>query len=771
MKAYFRKDNPQHVWSIDFLNQSPAGPVEHHPGSMSLVHVARVIEMVKNLMPKQQVMVANTNGELRGRIVAVGDHMAFNDQLQMFYGERFEARQLVDGFEDIHKPDLTGGATKQEFNVQPHMRAIAQALQCDPDYAWSWYCNLKMMVVDVGGQYRVAAKSAARQLQLIFEFDITKHAYFAKDFADSFAKDLSHKVTNICRQEFSEPEILTFEALIELTAYNDKHMTKFPNHDKVILDRLVSLGFAKHRPKDGKYIDEGYTVTDSGLKCFFAARLSHHSYLKVPATELTVPGMAAINRAQEAAKAQANTQRVMMGAATDVLCLDKHLVMALGYLLEASGHKLSLEDLNKRLVNYAASQIVERDAFPLLTNELITVSLVGEHNFVAYTLTPKGVNVALWLSKNTPTQDYTYVEVPSTAFWRADTVVTTESQFGEGVLAFAEEFLAATEDEAAEVDNRPDETRRPSMAQIVLLRAMIRSTVHPYSVYNVPSWPLICEWIAEELVRDSTSPEHFMVSSEELDELQSWGLITLKGYGFTTIDLTPTGVKASEQLNRGPLVLRSREYSIPVRAGAAWFEVPKNMKSRMPHRDDTYSVRLLALLDIFPKQTEHGLVRQKILMKLQDTGWSEEVIKDAVRSLVMAGYLWASWTTEIDAYGYTKAGLDVYLNYLDKHPLSQILTFTQRAVLDKLPKTTEAGLSLGQLEDRLNQELHAALPDTLKVLCGGRFVKETSYGSVQQYALTERGLRWASAHEDTKSVGRPGKTYGGPSTLSKTNDE
>lgn len=61
---------------------------------------------------------------------------------------------------------------KQAFDV------LKNAVNNDPDYAWSWHCNLAMPFVDEGGSHETANKAAARIMSILFEHDITKHPHY-----------------------------------------------------------------------------------------------------------------------------------------------------------------------------------------------------------------------------------------------------------------------------------------------------------------------------------------------------------------------------------------------------------------------------------------------------------------------------------------------------------------------------------------------------------------------------------------------------------------
>jgi hypothetical protein len=67
----------------------------------------------------------------------------------------------------------------------PHaMQQLTAALQADPDYAWSWHCNLAMPVMDATGvTHRTANEAGARLMRHLFDIDITKHPHYAAPVA------------------------------------------------------------------------------------------------------------------------------------------------------------------------------------------------------------------------------------------------------------------------------------------------------------------------------------------------------------------------------------------------------------------------------------------------------------------------------------------------------------------------------------------------------------------------------------------------------------
>jgi hypothetical protein len=53
--------------------------------------------------------------------------------------------------------------------VERAMETLRRAMAEDPDYAWSWHCNLAMASVDEGMDHAAANKAAERFMRLAFQ--------------------------------------------------------------------------------------------------------------------------------------------------------------------------------------------------------------------------------------------------------------------------------------------------------------------------------------------------------------------------------------------------------------------------------------------------------------------------------------------------------------------------------------------------------------------------------------------------------------------------
>lgn len=62
--------------------------------------------------------------------------------------------------------------------VTDAMNTLREALHNDPEYAWSWHCNLAMASIDEGMDWNSAQFAAARFMRICFGVDTTKNDHF-----------------------------------------------------------------------------------------------------------------------------------------------------------------------------------------------------------------------------------------------------------------------------------------------------------------------------------------------------------------------------------------------------------------------------------------------------------------------------------------------------------------------------------------------------------------------------------------------------------------
>lgn len=59
------------------------------------------------------------------------------------------------------------------------MQALHAAIHADPEYAWSWHCNLAVPIMDAAGtSHKDANRAAALIMAQVFGYDITTHPHF-----------------------------------------------------------------------------------------------------------------------------------------------------------------------------------------------------------------------------------------------------------------------------------------------------------------------------------------------------------------------------------------------------------------------------------------------------------------------------------------------------------------------------------------------------------------------------------------------------------------
>jgi hypothetical protein len=71
------------------------------------------------------------------------------------------------------------------------MATLKAEMGADPAYAWSWYCNLAVPIMDATGvSDRKASEAAAHLMQHFFDCDITQHPHYeyGKSGAQQYAE-------------------------------------------------------------------------------------------------------------------------------------------------------------------------------------------------------------------------------------------------------------------------------------------------------------------------------------------------------------------------------------------------------------------------------------------------------------------------------------------------------------------------------------------------------------------------------------------------------
>lgn len=80
----------------------------------------------------------------------------------------------------------------------------------DPEYAWSWQCNIAVPIMDAGVEHRHANEYAARVMRSMFGVDITENPSWKATFPDDHYR--LFKLYTKDGWKFSESWTVTLEA-------------------------------------------------------------------------------------------------------------------------------------------------------------------------------------------------------------------------------------------------------------------------------------------------------------------------------------------------------------------------------------------------------------------------------------------------------------------------------------------------------------------------------------------------------------------------------
>lgn len=75
-----------------------------------------------------------------------------------------------------------------EAGVATAMGEVRAALHADPEYAWSWHCNIAMASVDEGMEHAAANRAAARFMHNCFGLDTSKSPHYPQTAAEGGGK-------------------------------------------------------------------------------------------------------------------------------------------------------------------------------------------------------------------------------------------------------------------------------------------------------------------------------------------------------------------------------------------------------------------------------------------------------------------------------------------------------------------------------------------------------------------------------------------------------
>lgn len=117
---------------------------------------------------------------------------AMGQSVIKFHGAGNASVLLTDRFTHVDVP-AQAAETLRSFVIhfgEPGLveinKQFFENVKNDSEYAWGWFCNLACPLMDAGLTHEAANRAAARQLQHIFQIDITQHPHWA-DFETQWA--------------------------------------------------------------------------------------------------------------------------------------------------------------------------------------------------------------------------------------------------------------------------------------------------------------------------------------------------------------------------------------------------------------------------------------------------------------------------------------------------------------------------------------------------------------------------------------------------------
>lgn len=122
-------------------------------------------------------------------------------------------------------------------DVPEAMNTVITAMQADPDYAWSWHCNVAMAFVDAGGDPYTANQGAARFMRLLANVDP--------------AHELPTKQAEAVPQDVDWPDIedMAHSALQEALSFGVNH-DAFHRFGKLVMQKTRDAIAAAPQPKE-----------------------------------------------------------------------------------------------------------------------------------------------------------------------------------------------------------------------------------------------------------------------------------------------------------------------------------------------------------------------------------------------------------------------------------------------------------------------------------------------------------------------------------------
>lgn len=72
------------------------------------------------------------------------------------------------------------------------LETLRKSMVDDPEYAWSWHCNVAMSSYDEGLSHQKANKAAARFMNKCFGINTTKNEHYKKLFPTTPLSERNH---------------------------------------------------------------------------------------------------------------------------------------------------------------------------------------------------------------------------------------------------------------------------------------------------------------------------------------------------------------------------------------------------------------------------------------------------------------------------------------------------------------------------------------------------------------------------------------------------
>ena len=155
-------------------------------------------------------------------------------------------------------------APQQAEAVPAAMKVVLEAMRSDPDYAWSWHCNVAMAFVDAGGDHYTANQGAARFMRLLAGVEPAHELPEAPQQAEA-VQACGHPMSLLLRSaESNEP--LYCEACDDKSGRHDaeRRETELLDVKRHLQEKIASADALKLHAIE-ELCQLGYTVKDGEL--------------------------------------------------------------------------------------------------------------------------------------------------------------------------------------------------------------------------------------------------------------------------------------------------------------------------------------------------------------------------------------------------------------------------------------------------------------------------------------------------------------------------